>query len=240
MKILLATLIFLTSTAVQSQSNPLMYVDLDREVLRMRQSAMEQNAEDVASCLQNVTSMWKEYSALLDIHLAPERAFEVINCQEDRLFVMKRLLDGERFHTLAGVCEVFMTELVSLRDTYENSYPLDHLWKTKLFYDDLRNIVNDPLLELLEWNEIDRLYEKLNCSWQEYEMLFQDLIPFYFPDINQEKQRALFDSMAQCFERLRKALDTGYRPDFILPCDEIGHNIDENLKMYARPDIGAM
>lgn len=238
MKVFLISIFLMGFWSNLEQPNPFIIPELDQAALNLRSASLNGQQSHIRDAFISLRQIWQDQGlSILNANLLNNGAIDDIrSCQNDRLKRIEDAINQGKMDQVFQVTEAFIDEMVQLRAAYEDAYAFDELWEYKSKYDRLNKIIHDQMLDLLEWNEIDMLYDQLDCSWQKYELLYQDLLPVYYPNFDVARQKSIFVEMQTCLDRLRQALDSGFRPDFIVPCDDIGSLIEENLELFLPPN----
>ena len=227
-------LLLLIPVITQGQElRTMIFPEMDQKLIALRTSLVNESFDEAILHVQLLEDSWYKISSEL-MGIKDDRVMltDLIELQNLRIYSIEQMVSIQNAEKALYYLENFYTEMRDARDCIGDEYPLDQLWKSKESYEELRNVVNDPMMQLREWYELEDLVDDLSCDWEEYELLYQDLIPIYFPDFDMAKQKDLFRDMYGCINDFKEVMRSGFRPDFIPPCDRMGEVVEENLKLY--------
>jgi hypothetical protein len=211
----------------------MIFPELDQKLLALRTSLINHSFDEAILHVQLLEDSWFKISGeLLQIQDDRIMLMDLAELQNLRIYSIEQMVSIHNAEKALYYVDNFYTELRDARNCIGDDYPLDQLWKSKESYEELSHVVNDPMLQLREWYELEDLVDDLSCNWEAYELLYQDLIPIYFPDFDVAKQKDLFREMYGSINGFKEIMRSGFRPDFVDPCDRMGEIIEENLKLY--------
>ncbi len=130
--------------------------------------------------------------------------------------------------------ESIITTLHEYRRATNSEVPFDELWDAYLAYQEIKETVNDQMMNLKEWFEFDDQIDRFMCEWDDYDLLDPALMSRYHPEIDRSDRKELGIKMQECLNTFMKSIESGFRPDFVLPCDEIGRVLDDSLSLFAQ------
>jgi hypothetical protein len=120
-----------------------------------------------------------------------------------------------------------------MRKSQYGESPIERIWDAYLKYKILHNTVNDQMMNLQEWFEFEDQINEFLCSWDNYEVLSQQELFEFSPIFDNKKKNELNVEMRQCIEEFLQSTESGFRLDFIMPCDRIGKVVEENLLLFT-------
>lgn len=100
-------------------------------------------------------------------------------------------------------------------------------------YDNIHNIIHDPLFGLKTWTEFQDEVDQLVQYWERYKCFDEDTISQSVKDINLNDHHRVCMDIETCLNDFINSLDSGFQPDFELPCDSLGQSIDLLNQLYG-------
>lgn len=124
----------------------------------------------------------------------------------------------------------FIWEFREIRDCFTyDEYAFDQLWKTYDAYQQMKYIVNDPMMGLYEWNEFVGLYKDFKEEFKDYKQMSGP----QFENSTRGEYIQAIAKVEQCIAEFDIALRSAYQPNFELPCDQIGESLIELFGVYT-------
>ena len=112
-------------------------------------------------------------------------------------------------------------------------YPLDDLWKVRTIYAEIAYATHDPQLGLLEWQELECLFDELVCRLNEYQEKAEDYLTLYATQVDEDTHKAAMIQMFNCIDSYQEALQDAYRDKLVWPCNEMGEALEMLFRCYA-------
>ncbi len=213
----------------------LTYPQMDLAIIKLRKAIIMQDVAQYPEALQVLRDHWGVAANLmLSFDFLEFNIDELVEVEDLTLHALADALSGN--DSLAAMEELayFRQNLMDLR-TCEGVefYPLDAFWKSFDIYHEVRHIVNDQMMDLRGWFEFEDMITEMVARWNQYELIVQDYADEYFPGFNQEEQSIINEEMEGCMSHFIESLESGYRPDFIVPCDQVGFTMEKALDLYV-------
>ena len=127
---------------------------------------------------------------------------------------------------------VYVTTSVLLQD--DQSTPKNLAKTLQLMYNDLHETIHDPLFSLKTWAEFQNDVDILVQTWEAYKCLNEQEVLNANPKVNLELHRTVLVEIESCLNDFINSLDSGYQPDFEVPCDTLGRSINALTQMYEK------
>ena len=129
----------------------------------------------------------------------------------------------------------FLREFQIIRAYHRQyNYPLDAWWDMYLVYQDIHFATDDPQLGLLDWQEMECLFEELNCLVFEYEIRAEENLTQFAPNVDEDAHKDAMNRIYVCINDFQEALKSGYQDQLVWPCDQIEASLKDILACYAR------
>lgn len=107
------------------------------------------------------------------------------------------------------------------------------LLKIQEEYEDIHNIVHDPLFGLKSWMEFQNEVNQLINLWETYKCTFETDILRDYENLNIRDHDFLCIRLEECLVEFLSSLETGFQPNFAFPCDTLGKSIKELVALYS-------
>ena len=213
------------------QQNQFTFPDLDREMLSLWLGLKQGENRDYE---KQVLTIKNEWSKVLDI--VDEEYIEHFDYQsfiERQGLLMNEIVateSKEDYEALEFFTHQFMWEFKKIREAFTNdSYPLDDLWQVYDMYEQVRFVVNDPMLGLYEWNEFIGLYEDFKKEYLEFKQKSKTQLE----QSNFSLYQTSIEKVEQCIAEFEISLETAQKTDIEMPCNEIGLALLDLFAVYT-------
>lgn len=226
-------LLFIVITG-ESQSVSIQFSKVDRALIDLYDQAKNKNYSLAKVALQNAQDQWIVDSQIFSNDFICSPLDDIGLCKIDRLFDVEGIvLDAKNFDMLAKYSLEIIEELQVLRSAkYNTAYPLTHLWSVYTQYQELNDTVHDSMFGLREWFEFEDMVSNIAIRLEYYDENDISYINKFFPHIDNKQHIESRDKVSECFVDFLYSLESGYRPDFEWPCDELGKAIYELILLY--------
>jgi len=126
---------------------------------------------------------------------------------------------------------LFITSITSLISQSKEAPEL--LIQIQEEYEDIHDIVHDPLFGLKSWMEFQDEVDQLINLWEIYKCNYEaDIIPDY-ESLDIDKHKFICIRLEECLDDFLRSLETGFQPNFAFPCDTLGKSISELIKLFV-------
>ncbi len=116
-----------------------------------------------------------------------------------------------------------------------SNYPLDPFLETYEAMKKLDKTINDPMMDLLEWNEFEDVIEDFINSWQVYDCFDDKNFKIYFPKFDQAKHDTLKGYLNFKMDHFLLVLNEENQGAFKDPSYEIIEILNSILHLYHLP-----
>lgn len=231
--ILFFSLSFQNVLQCQSKST---YPDLDRALLNLWFDCDKSNQEQIKKSLDKLTTIWGNSRKKVSKQYVDQYDMNLFSKDLDQLLhVMESTFKQGKYSQLKSYAYHFMWEFRSIRQcSFNEDYPLDHLFNVYELYKEIHYTVDDPLFGLREWSDFEDLVNIMICDFETYDLIHDNAINSYFAGLNNEDHKQSKAKAANCINNLLLSFDSGYQPNFKIPCDELGDALIELFQVYAK------
>lgn len=170
--ILFSTLVVSTvCNQLLSQTPRLYFEELDQAIIEVWNDNQQNDYEALGNDIAMLSLEWEKVRIHLSQDINCEHAFCESFCAEIDYAISAILVlsNRNRYEYIEGNILYLVQEFASLRDAYDiENYPLDQLWMAYKFSYELSLVANDPMLDLLEWQELEEIYCAMIDEWHSY------------------------------------------------------------------------
>jgi len=228
--------------AIPSYSNcDKSYPKLDKALISLWHSSKTSDHEGAKNAIDQIDREWSLIVTDLYKYLNPFVNIDQFNKDMDYFIIsMKISLYEEDYADLAIYSMKMLYQFKALREHQKNAsveaYPLDHLLNMIATYKEIDETVHDQMFGLKYWFEFEDLVAKLKQEWQVYDELSHTQITACFPFMSKGYHLLGKSKVKDCLSYFLASLESGYRTDFAMPCDELGGALRELLVLYSDED----
>lgn len=210
------------------------FSQVDRALINLYDSAINNNYDLSKQALKEAQNQWIIDSQVFVSEHTCTPVDDLGFCKVDGLFDIENMvLEANNFEMLAKYSLDIIRELQALRSMkYDEAYPLTDLWQVYIQYQDMHETVHDQMFGLREWFEFEDVVGNIAEKLESYDEHKIDYINDFFPHINAKIHMEKRDKVSECFLNFLYSLESGYRPDFEWPCDELGAAIYDMILLY--------
>ena len=219
---------------IQAQEK-FIYPDIDRAFLRIWLGANNVPSSELSTYLDDAKEIWKRRKK--DVKNADIEHFDLqlLSVDLDQLLqLMDNQLAKGNINQLKSYAYHFLWEFRSIRQcSFIETYPLDMLWNAHDLYKEIHYTIDDPMFGLREWSEFEELVNDFICEFETYDLVHIRQIMEWYSGIDTEQHNASKEKVSECLYNLLISFDSGYQPDYKLPCDELGYALESLFQSYA-------
>jgi len=235
MKNLLIFIAIISANTLIGQDLKLFFPEMDAALTSLwlqkdDESTLKTNADFIAK-------EWKIISPILCKNTAPEEDQYLHEIEESLLEIevnaARNRLDLVKLSALD-----LLKQFRAIR--FENtsySYPLDYLFLIHENVEEIDYTVHDLMFGLKYWFEFQDLLNSLNYTWSFYRSIPESELVFYNPSINLEEHEADCLKFESCMDAFFESLDSGYQPDYRLPCNDMKEALINLISIYSNYEI---
>ena len=213
------------------QQNQFTFPYLDKEMLSLWLNLKQGENHDYETQVRAVKNEWAKVLDTVDKGYIEH--FDYQGFIEGQGLLMNEIVASqskEDYEALEFFTHQFIWEFKKIREAFTNdSYPLDDLWQVYDMYEQVRYVVNDPMLGLYEWNEFIGLFEDFKMEYLE----FKQKSSTQFEKSNFSLYQSSVQKVEQCIAEFEESLKTAQRTDIEMPCNEIGMALLDLFAVYA-------
>lgn len=130
-----------------------------------------------------------------------------------------------------------LIEILNNRYLTSNNKPLEtlNLWLIYFQAIEIEHAVDDPMFDLLVWNEFKHLVCELQNQWIIFSSeTYQSLLDSR-PGIGFAKYTYYKTPVDECLENFIASLESNYQSDFQIPCDQLRHSLLNLIYIFKVP-----
>lgn len=214
------------------------YVKLDKALIDLLYHCNANDYEGVEHALDGVDQEWNIIVNKNIIKTTEAILIVDFNKKMDDCIRSMNILFYERdFIGLEKNTKNMLQKLKWLRD-YENKlngteYPLDQILNMVEYYSEIEETVYDQMFGLKYWFEFEDSVNAFQCEWNAYAEIDTVDITECFSSITKMEHDKAKGKIEECLAYFLDSLESGFRSDFEIPCDELGVALDDLLYLYA-------
>lgn len=213
----------------------LVFQDLDQSLIKIWIGGKSQNTSGMDEMYKASFKEWSSVrNELKQLDIPHVNINEMIGDVNYYFRLLKTSISLSDYNNIEKLSYHILFEFRSLRQCYFSSaYALDQLWDVIDVYSEIDFTIDDPMMDLKEWNEFEDLVNKMICYWEGYDILHIDQIKQSFPGMNKREHAKAKEQITTCTYTLLIAIETAFQDKFKLPCDQLGDAFVEMLQLYA-------
>lgn len=211
------------------------FQDLDQSLLKIWIGGKSHNLSGIGDMYQSSFQEWNIAKKKLQNLAAPHVNIEELIDDVNYYFkILKTSIELEDYSNVEKLSYHIIYEFRSIRQCYYSSaYVLDKLWDVIDVYTKIDFTIDDPMMDLKEWNEFEDLINKMICNWEGYDVMHIDEIQHFFPGMNKYRHVNAKEQVSTCIYSLLIAIESAFQDRFKLPCDQLGEAFVEIIQLYA-------
>ena len=209
-------------------------VIFDQILLKLSSLEKKELEENSDIFLQQITALWPNVKNRLYTTIDWNKNQNITVRDIDlRINVLKRSIEIHNTEYTQALSHKILESLRTLRINQNNGeYPIDLLLGLGSSYNSIKKAVYDQKLDLLEWIEFQELVNKFIEDWEKYNCLTLHDLTESFPNLDEEQHEEFKNKFVICLEDFITSLQSGYRSDFEIPCDELGNALSSLTALY--------
>jgi len=234
MKQLIILFLFFSSTVLLSATKEIQisFVDFDKKLIDYWYGNFTKISR---SCnIENYVALEKEWKEIKN-----KLIFKSSNCLIYSTFIndinnefinIDKGYNKIAFTNNVEICYNIQKRFAEFRNKhYKMDYALDSLWDIFYKYQEINTVVDDPLFDLLSWQEFDLLIVQLEDIKKDYTNKIYIQKP---KGLNFSDHEELMQKFNECFVHFKDSTLEAFTPDFEIPCDDLGNAILNLLLMH--------
>lgn len=203
------------------------YIDFNSDLIWLRNAIKKgdwvQAQNHQAVILRKWTGIKEDFKKQYGTNISMQQSFN--NYQK----AYDKKNSGGTIESIEGLID----DMHDMRIQKNQPLPFDVLWKAYQAYKQVHSTVNDQMMNLYDWFEFNDQINEYMCRWDDYEVLSKNELVKYYPNFDYGKKEELVLEMRGCIEDFMRSTESGFRPDFVMPCDRIGQVLDESLLLFT-------
>lgn len=222
-------LLFCQSCLAQATNTALVYPDMDHAIMSMWLSE-DANTNDVQSLQKALSDEWRMIRE--DIATSSIEHFDKMSFIEDqdvRIASMHDLIAKSDYNHARKEAYVMLSQFKEARECFtQDDYTLDYVLDAYDGYLSVHGIIHDEMMGLYEWREFVWFVDNLKVRVQDLEthLTLSRVEPYH------NRLVPALDKLKVCLTTLDESLGDAYRPDFVMPCNELGISFKELISAY--------
>lgn len=236
MYFLFLSLYFSASMIAQTHKmqSPLIQAEFDAVVTQIWLSANQANMSGMKMYVDKLPEEWKKCVSIFEKSHTPH--FDMPGFLKDVDGMVNNLVLRISEQDINGVKDIAYHILLEMRSMRicagQDVFPLDELWWLYDEYEGIRYVVNDKMFGKYEWFEFKDMVYQLQCKYEIYDFISNDILKSFYPDLNTSAHGAYKMELAKCVGDFMNSLKSAYQPDFVAPCNEIGYKLKQIMALY--------
>lgn len=231
--ILLLSLFFLNQKNT-AEIPPFIFPELDQAAAQLWLAADERSAAATNIALNQLSQEWKRSrTEVLDFPMTAYNPYLLVGTLDQMVKEMSKAQSREEYVELMVLTDRFLWEFQTIREFHrQNFYPLDLWWEVQAIFQEVHAATDDPQLGLLEWQELECLFDEMVCHLVDYENRAEMYLTQYAPEVDEDAHKAAMNQIYQCINDYQTALASGYQERLIWPCDQLKYSLNDVLRCY--------
>ncbi len=228
--------------ALASEIPPFVFPQLDQALIKVWLAADENDEKALSANYRHFVNQWEQ--SRTDIAEYPLRSYNpylligTLDGLIDHLDLAQQLPD---FEEAKAIVDAFQWEFQTVREFhYQDYYPLDLWWDINAVFAEISDATHDPKLGLLEWQELECLFDEMVCLLHDYEARAEEHLTQYAPQVDEDAHKAAMNQIYECIASYQEALTFGYQQDLVWPCDQIAGALRDILRCYVPADTESL
>lgn len=221
---------------------PFVFPELDRALIQVWLAADQKDQSSLEANYSLLVEQWGQNRAeIAEYPLASYNPYLLIGTLDGLLSHLDLARSLPDFEEAKAIVDAFQWEFQTVREFhYQDYYPLDLWWDINAIFTEISDATHDPRLGLLEWQELECLFDEMVCLLHDYEARAEEHLTQYAPQVDEDKHKAAMNQIYECVAEYQEALTFGYQQDLVWPCDQIAGALRDILRCYvpaATPNV---
>ncbi len=234
-QVIFTSFLLVASFSIKAQAQSYIYPELDKALIQLWEFAENKNVDLYESQVAEVELVWSQVQQDLPKEDVDHFQFIGFNRFMNNLIAdIHYACANKNDRNIKSLSFLALREFEILRHcTSTPDYPLDLLIEAYNNYQELHFIVHDPMLDLFAWFEFEDFVDNFEYCWFLFSKDDLMTIKEYFPEMSMETLNKRIEDVNTCFEDFRLSLETAYRTDFEMPCDQLGKSLKELIFLFG-------
>ena len=232
---------FLLPATVSYSNCDANYSKLDQALIGLWHHSMACDHDGAKHALDHIVKEWNLMVPELYKYLNPTVNLEQFNRDMVNFIVsMKISLDERDYIDLGKFSKKMLYQFKYFREHHTDftstSYPLYYILNMVEYYSEIGETVHDQMFGLKYWFEFEDIVNAFQSEWKAFDSKSTAEIKKCFPFITNIEHNSAKEKVEKCLSYFLASLESGYRSDFEIPCDELGGALYELMVLYGNVD----
>lgn len=233
--ILFAAFLWATPKVSAEEIPPFIFPELDQSLVQVWLAADNEDAEQLTASYHLLLEQWQDSrSEIADFPLTAYNPYLLVGALDALLIHLDEAQRKSDFEEARAIVDAFQWEFQTVREFHrQNYYPLDLWWDLHAAFEEIHEATDDPRLALLEWQELECMFDEMVCLLHDYENRAEEHLTQYAPQVDEDTHKAAMNQIYECIAAYQEALTFGYQEDLVWPCDQIAGALQDILGCYV-------
>ena len=221
---------------------PFIFPELYQAGAQLWLAADEKSPEMVDIALDHLAQEWQQSrEEVLDFPITAYNPYLLVGTLDRIVKEMDKAQSREDYTELMELCDHFLWEFQTIREFHrQNFYPMDLWWEVQAIFQEVHAATDDPQLGLLEWQELECLFDEMVCHLVDYENRAETYLTLYAPEVDEDAHKAAMNQVYQCINDYQTALASGYQERLVWPCDQLKGSLKDILRCYLPDTVNTL
>lgn len=234
--VILACITLLSSSfqANASEVPPFIFPELDQALIQVWLAAHTEDANALSLNHDELITQWEEARTEIgEFPLSAYNPYLFIGTLDALVGHLNKAQAQVDYPEVMAIVDAIQREFQIVREFHhQDYYPLDLWWDVQAIFTEIHSATNDPKLGLLEWQELECLFDEMICVLHDYEQRAEENLTNYAPQVDEDSHKAAMNQIYECVGFYQEALMEGYQQNLVWPCDQIKVALTDILKCY--------
>ena len=213
---------------------PFILPELDQALIRVWLAADAEQQPALQAAYLHLNAQWQECrDEITEFPLDTHNPYLLTGTIDGHFAHLAQAQQQVDYPEAKAIVEAIQWEFQTVREShYQDFYPLDMWWDVNAVFTEIHDATHDPRLGLLEWQELECLFDELVCLLHDYEIRAEEFITQYAPQVDEDTHKAAMNRAYECIASYQEALMFGYQQQLEWPCDQLAGALREILRCY--------
>ena len=221
---------------------PFIFPEIDQAAAILWLAADEQSPQAVKMARKNLAEEWlQSREEVLDFPITAYNPYLLTGTLDRMIQEMGKAEGRKDYSELMELSDRFLWEFQTIREFHRQYfYPLDLWWEVQAIFQEVHAATDDPQLGLLEWQELECLFDEMVCHLVDYENRAENYLTQFAPEVDEDAHKDAMNQVYQCINDYQVALASGYQEQLIWPCDQLKDGLKAVLRCYLPNTSGEL
>ena len=213
---------------------PFVFPEFDQALIRVWLSADSEEPQLISTQTASLKEQWQDTRTEIgEFPLTVYNPYLFIGTIDALLEHLDQAQAQLDFAEVKDIISAMQREFLIVRQFHhQDYYPLDLWWDVQFVFAEVQSATNDPKLGLLEWQELECLFDEMVCLLHDYEQRAEEHLTVYAPQVDEDAHKTAMNQIYECIASYQEALMEGYQQNLVWPCDQISAALLDILKCY--------